>query len=196
MASISFNPSQTLSPQNSFLLQTLGYVQGQMQDDPVAFQQIRQGFIASSVTGSIYGGMAVTQNIPAIGEEQQGAQIVLATDVATLTGFTIGNKAYNSILVPGSTVPLATAGMTTSFMKLGSGARIAVQCDPTLAASLAAGAVNQQVAWDFTNQKLIAYTSGTALPVTVEALNSNSKIVTTVNSVLEWTTGTCALIQI
>lgn len=196
MATISFNPAQTLSPQDSFLLQTQGYVQGQMQDDQVAYQQIRQGFIASSVSGAVWAGMAVTQEIPAINSEQQGASLILAATVADLTGFTIGNKAYNSIIVPGSTVPTASAGQTTSFMKLGSGARIAVQCDPTLASSLAGGAVNQKVAWDFTNQQLIAYTSGTALPVTVEAISSNSKIVNVSGSSYTWTTGTCAIIQI
>lgn len=196
MATVSFNLAATTSPQDSFLLQTSGFIQGLMMDDPVAYQQIRQGTIASTVTGSMYAGMAITQDIPAINGEQVAPGLVLATTVATLTGFTVGNRFYNGVVTPGSNVPFAAAGNSISFAALGSGARIAVQCDPTLANSLSGGAVNQQVAWDFTNQKLVAYTSGTALPVTIEALNSNSKIVTSVGGVLEWTVGTCALIKI
>lgn len=194
MATISFNPSTTNSPQSSFLGQTKGFVQGIMMDDPVAFQLIRQGFVDSSVSGSVYAGMAITQNIPAIDSEEQGSNLVLATAEANISGWTIGNKLYNGIIVPGANVPVVVAGQTCSFAALGSGARIAVNCDTTLAASLAGGATNQQTAWDYTNQKLIAYSSGTALPVTVEAISDNCKIVNT--STMEWETGTCALIKI
>jgi hypothetical protein len=82
------------------------------------------------------------------------------------------------ILTPGNTVPLASAGMTVQFIEPGSLLRLAVQCSSTLADALSGGQQNQQVAWDFTNNCLTTYVSGTALPVLVEMVNLTSKVVT------------------
>jgi hypothetical protein len=75
-------------------------------------------------------------------------------------------------------VPLASAGMTVQFIEPGSLLRLAVQCSPALADALSGGQQDQQVSWDFTNNYLTTYTSGTALPVLVEMVNLTSKVVT------------------
>lgn len=198
MSTISFNPQLTTSPANSFLATTLGYIQGTFLDDPSTYPKIKSGLIASTVTSPIWGGMAITENVPAPGSETYGENLVLATDVATTTGFTVFNQAYNGVITPGNSVPQSSAGMTTNYFGLGSDARIAVQCDSTLAAALDSGAVNQQVLWDYTNQKLIAYTSGTALPVRVLSVNTNSVIVNynSGTGALTYTTGAVAVIQL
>ncbi|HET8704809.1 MAG TPA: hypothetical protein VFM46_00795, partial [Pseudomonadales bacterium] len=46
------------------------------------------------------------------------------------------------------------------FFRLGSGARLAVACDPSLA-SLNGGLITQQVSWDFNNQRLQPYDAAT-----------------------------------
>ncbi|NDU92425.1 MAG: hypothetical protein G3I10_07425 [Ferrovum sp.] len=193
---LSFNPMQTTQPASSFLLQSDGYVQGAFFDDPSARLWLATGYIAYAVTQPIWGAMAITELVPT--SNQLGNELELATTVANTTAFTVFNQASNMIITPGNTVQQADAGMTVSYFRLGSNARIAVQCDPTLAGTLDGGATNQEVLWDFTNQKLITYTSGTALPVKVLSVNTNSKIVSynSGTGALTWTTGACAIIQI
>ncbi|OYY59043.1 MAG: hypothetical protein B7Y55_01145 [Polynucleobacter sp. 35-46-207] len=176
---VSFNPQLTTSPANSFRQSTQGYYQGSFLDDPSSRMYLSAGQIASSVTGPVYGGMAVTEGVPAPGSETLGNPLTLSTGVAGL-----------------NSVQQSVAGMTISYFRLGSNARIAVQCDSTLAAALDSGAINQQVLWDFTNQKLIAYTTGTALPVKVLSVNTNSQIVVNTAGVLTYATGAVAIIQL
>lgn len=193
---VSFNPQLTTSPANSFQQSTQGYYQGSFLDDPSSRMYLSAGQIASSVTGPVYGGMAVTEGVPAPGSETLGNPLTLSTGVAGLTAFTVFNQSNNMIIVPGNSVQQSVAGMTISYFRLGSNARIAVQCDSTLAAALDSGAINQQVLWDFTNQKLIAYTTGTALPVKVLSVNTNSQIVVNTAGVLTYATGAVAIIQL
>lgn len=193
---ITFNPVATTTPQNSFLTQTEGYTQGLIYDDPVPFLWIETGFLASGVTGSVYAGTALSLSVPPINQNNLGPSLTLATSMANLSGFLIGNKAYNAIVTPGATVPVLSAGMSGPLVKLGTGARLAVACNSTLAAALSGGFINQQVAWDFTAQELIAFVSGTALPVKVLSVNSNSKLVNPNSGSPVWTTGDVAIIQI
>lgn len=195
MPNISFNPQLTTSPANPFLIQTEGYVQGAYFDDPTTRQWLTTGMIASSVTGPVYGGMTLTENVNAPNTNQGGNSLVLASGYATLTAFSVFNQASNMIIVPGNSVQQADAGMSISYFRLGSNARIAVQCNATLANSLDTGATNQQVSWDFTNQILIPFAT-TALPVKVLSVNTNSKIVVNTGGVLTYSTGAVAIIQI
>jgi len=196
MGTISFNPMLTQSPQDTFLLESQGYIQGLMYDDPVAFQLMETGIIASGVSGSVYAGTGVQLSVNAIDKNLLGPQISIAANNAGMDGFIVGNKLYNGTLVPGNSAPVVVAGQTATLVKFGSGARIAVACDPTLAAALDGNSINQQVSWDFANQKLVAYSAGAgALAAKVLSVNSNSKIISTASGVT-WTTGTAAIIQI
>lgn len=194
--SVSFDPQLTTSPANSFLTNTQGYVQGTALDDPSSRMYLESGTVASTVTGPVYGGMAISETVPAPGSETGGGILTLATSEANTTGFTVNNQANNMVIVPGNTVQQSVAGMSASFFRFGSNARIAVQCDTTLAAALDSGLVNQQVQWDYTNQKLIAYSSGTALPVKVLSVNTDSKTVLDTSGVLTWEVGAVAIIQL
>ncbi len=195
MPTISFNPQLTTSPANPFLVETEGYVQGAYFDDPTTRQWLTTGMIASSVTGPVYGGMALTENVNAPNSNQGGNSLILAAGYTALTAFSVFNQASNMIIVPGNSAQLATAGMSISYFRLGSNARIAVQCNATLANALDAGATNQQVSWDFVNQILIPFAT-TALPVKVLSVNTNSKIVVNTGGVLTYSTGAVAIIQI
>jgi len=196
MANISFNPQLTTSPQSTFLSQTQGYIQGSFLDDTTSRMWLAAGQIASTVTAAVWGAMAMTESVPAPGSENLGNPLTIATSATNLTAFTVFNQASNGLIVPGNSVQQYDAGMTISYFRLGSNARIAVQCDSTLAAALDSGTTIQQVQWDYTNQKLIAYTTGTALPVKVLSVNTNSQIVNNASGTLTWVSGAVAIIQI
>ena len=198
---ISFNPQATTCPGSSFLQSTMGYVQGSFLDDPTSRMYLAAAQVASTVTQPVWGAMAITEGVAldSTSGGQVGGGLTLATNSASTTGFTVFNQAANGIIVPGNTVQQYTAGMTISFFRLGSNARIVVQVDPSVVASLDAGAINQQVSWDYTNQKLVAFnaTPG-ALPCKVLSVNTNSKIVSynAGTGALTWTAGAVAVIQI
>ena len=191
MANITFNPQLTSSPASTFLSNTQGYIQGAFLDDPSARMWLCAGQIASTVTQPVWGA------VPAPGSETLGNALTLSTALASLTAFTVFNQAPNGIITPGNTVQQYDAGMSISYFRLGSNARIAVQCDSTLAAALDSGATNQAVDWDYTNQKLIA-SGGTTIPVKVLSVNTNSQIVdyNSGTGALTWVSGAVAIIQI
>lgn len=194
---ISFNPQLTTSPLNTFQVETEGYVQGSYFDDPSTRQWLLAGQLASTVAQPIWGGMSISEMVNAPNTNQGGNTLELAAAYASLTGFTVSNQANNMVIVPGNSAQIAVAGMSMNYFRLGSNARIQVLCDSTLAAALDAGLTNQQVSWDFTNQKLIAF-STTALPVKVLSVNTNSKVISynSGTGAVSWVAGTCAVIQI
>lgn len=171
---ISFNPMGSNAPQNNFSDSTEGYVQGAFMDDPTSRMYLSSGTVKSTVTAPIWGGMAIEELVPTV--NSMGPDIDIAAAYANVTGFTTSNQAYNMILTPGNNVQQAQALMSVNFFRLGSNARIAVQCDAALAAALDGNSVDQQVSWDFTNQKLITF-AVTALPIKVLSVNTSSKIV-------------------
>jgi len=70
------------------------------------------------------------------------------------------NQDHAMVNSPQSPVPLAGSGMLVNFFRLGSGARIAVACDPSLV-SLEGSVITSQVSWDFHNQVLQPYDAST-----------------------------------
>ena len=197
---ISFNPSLTLNGTNTFQKETQGWIQGAVWDDPVARMWLLSGTIDSAVTQPIWGGMAITESVPAATtNNRSGSVLSIASDNSTVTGFTVFTQVNNAIIVPGNTVPVVVAGQSMAFFRFGSNIRIPVKVNATLAPTLNGGAVNQQVSWDFTNQELIAYSSGVgALACKVLAVNDNSKYVVYDSGTgsVTWDYGYVALIQI
>lgn len=202
MSTISFNPMTTSQPQSSFLATTEGYVQGAFWDDPSSNMWQVGGYVDSSVTQPVWGGMAITEDVATVNSNAQGNAVKLASTAGNFTGLTVFNRAYNMVITPGNTVQQAGAGMSVMYFRVGSNARIAVQVLSTLVASLEGGAVNQALYWDPALQQLTA--SGTSgafqLPATTKliSLNSNSKIVSynSGTGAVTWTTGNAAIIQI
>jgi hypothetical protein len=75
-------------------------------------------------------------------------------------------------------VPQTSNGGLVNFYRIGSGARVALAIDPTLV-SLEGGLVTQAVAWDYTNQKIIA---GTGFPGRILAIKATNCMVPVYNS--------------
>lgn len=198
-AQVSFNPTLTTNALGSFSIESNGLVQGIANDDPSARNELAGGQLATTETIPMWGGVAIYEKIPTGNYGNFGGAVGRAASQATLTGFSVFNQAHAGLTSPQSPVPLFASGITISFYRLGSGARIAVKVDPALV-SLEGGLITQQVSWDYTNQQLVAYDTVAALPVKVLQIDtSNCKTVTYDASTgfATWNNnGACALIQI
>lgn len=192
---------KTTSPQNTFLLQTQGYVQGAMLPDSVTQQWILAGFLSNSATAPLYAGLPITETNPGVdyAANAGGSILTQATTNAAITGWSIINQAYNGIISNANQVPLFAPGMSIDYVRLGSNARIVVPVDASALSSLENQPINTQFSWDFTTNAITAYNSTTgALPAKLLLLDANGKIVTydSTTQAASWTVGTVAVIQI
>lgn len=161
-SNISFNPFLTTVAANTFSVQSDGYMQGVAMDDPAIRNTLSGGPLATTETLPMWGGIAIQELLSAVTVDSSlGNQVARATTVAQITGFSVYNQAHNWVTTPQSRAPSAGAGMSVPFHRIGSGARIAVACDPSLV-SLNGGLITQQVSWDFNNQRLQPYDAATA----------------------------------
>lgn len=159
--SISLQPMLTTTGSGTFFVQSEGLIQGTAFDDPAVRYALSTGSLAATETLPMWGGVAITENISTLTPPTLGPSIVRASAVANITGFSTYNQATSWIVTPQSNAPSASAAMTIPFFRLGSGARLAVAADPSLA-SLEGGAINAQVSWDFNNQRLQPFNAATA----------------------------------
>lgn len=172
---IAFNPYVTTNAAGSFNIETTGFVQGTLLDNPAGNMHIAGGIVALTANTSMWGGMGITELIPypgglttpnGYGASQEtwnalGGNLLLAQTIGgtnPLTGFTVFNMAQALVNMPQSPVPAAGPGASINYVRLGSGVRLAVACDPTLV-SLEGGVITQQVSWDFNEQQLIPYSA-------------------------------------
>ena len=158
MSQISFNPIQTTVAAGSFNITADGYIQGTALNDPAIRNALAGGYLASTETLPMWGGVGISETIP---NSNAGPALIRATSLTQtsaggLTGFTVFDQASAMITTPQSPVPLAGSLMSVNFYRLGSGARIAVDCDPTLV-NLQTQIISKQVSWDFTAQRLVPY---------------------------------------
>ncbi len=170
-STFSLSPMLTSNGIGSFSVQSDGLVQGTAFDDPAVRFYLAQGSLASTETLPMWGGVAITENILNSTGDALGASVARATAVANITGFSTYNQATAWLTSPQSEAPSASVGMTVPFFRLGSGARLAVAADPSLV-SLQTGAINQNVSWDFNNQRLQPYDAATAT-VSVTSLTAS-----------------------
>jgi len=202
---ISFNPYGTSTPQNSFLLQSQGYIQGAASDDPSSYQWLAGGTLKSSETLPMWGGVPIEElvNLPGTGSDGLGGNVLRATSQATITGWSVFNQAASMVITPGNSVPLAAVKNYVAFYRNGTNQRVAVQADPALAAAVSGNSiVASALYWDVTNYYVTLTTSGGnfALPTGVRLLsiNTSSKIVSynSGTGAVTWTTGAAALLLI
>jgi len=155
---ISFQPMQVTTGEGLFQLLSGGFIQGFMQPDPAYRYALTQGILASTETVAMIPGAAITDYIPAA-DAAAGGNVIYATSAATMTGFSVGNQAYNGIITPTASVPVIGSSMSVQFVRFGSNARICVGIESGFAATLSAGsaAVTTQCSWDFVNQQLVPY---------------------------------------
>jgi hypothetical protein len=194
-ANISFNPYATQNFLGSFSVTSDGFIQGSSMDDPNTRYFLSGGTVATTETIPMWGGLPIQESIPLSNSDGAlGGAINRATTNAGITGFTVFDQGFSMVSTTSSTAPSAGAGNGINFYRLGTGRRIPLQIDPALV-SLDGGLITQQVSWDYTANRIVAYTSGTALPVKILNINTNSLIITydSVNNYVNWTTGACAL---
>jgi hypothetical protein len=208
---ISINPQITTNAAGTFGVTWDGLMQGVAMPAPNAMFNLAGGIVAPTETDPMFGGIGISEQVPLnpgsppiTPDPSQGGYVSRATNISaagaalSLTGFTVFDQDYSMINSPGSQVPLAGAGMQVNFYRLGSGARIVVAIDPALV-NLYGQVITQQVSWDFTNQRLIAFAT-TALPckiLKVQPTNSMTVLFTSGSGVANWNrNGAAAVILI
>ncbi len=164
-AAVAFNPYITSNAAGSFNISSSGFVQGTLLDNPVELFKIASGFVDSGETIPMWGGLAITEKVPNLATgnpmDALGGAVARATLNANLTGFTVFNQAHHMITTPQSPVPSSGSGNSIHFARMGTGLRLAVACDPSLA-SLEGGAINPNVSWDFNDGVLQPYVASGA----------------------------------
>lgn len=158
-ANVSFNPVLTTVASGTFFSQSEGYIQGTMLDDPAVRYALAGGTLDSGETLPMWGGIGVFEKVPGASggpDSSLGSLVGRAASIAVMSGFSVFNQASNWITSPQSQAPSAGVGMGVPFFRFGSGARIAVKCDPGLA-SFEGGYTNAQVGWNFAAQELVPY---------------------------------------
>lgn len=169
-----FNPYVTTNASGTFLTSEGGGFQGTAMDDPAVRNYLAGGVLGPNETLPMWGGVAISETTTPVGSTPNtlypnstlGGYITRATTVTAtssggVTGFSVFNQAHAMINTPQSPVPLAFNGMTVSFYRLGSGARIWVACEPDLVTQEGL-IISNQVSWDFNDQLLQPYVASGA----------------------------------
>lgn len=201
MASVSFNYVATTTAAGFFGVSSDGMVQGTFMDDPALRNELATGWLATSETLPMWGGVGIFEYIPtdpttlpmttpwvAYGSQVGRATTVTQTAAGGLIGFSVFNQGHAMVTSPQSTVPQAGSGMTVPYVRLGSGLRVCVAADPALA-SLAGSSVGSQVSWDFRNQVLTPYqASGGTGSITSITVDGNGVATATLSGAISgWT---------
>jgi hypothetical protein len=187
-ATVTFNPVLTTNALGSFSATSGGLVQGTAYDDPSTRYRLRGGWLNTTETLPMWGGVAISEGVPSpladsIGGTQNpgialGPSITRATSIGAptsgqqavgqITGFSVFDQNYSAVQSPQSPVPLVGSGMTLNYYPLGSNARIAVACSGLLS-NIETYQNNSLVSWDFSAQQLIPYAAA-YVSVTVTGL--------------------------
>jgi hypothetical protein len=192
VANIAFNPYLQTNAAGMFTIESDGFVVGTAMPDPAARFALSGGWLASTETLPMFGGIAIGESVPQERPPVTRTDIALggiikrSTAYTDLTGFSVFDQNYAAVNTPQSPVPTVGSGGLVNFYRLGSGARVALAIDPTLI-SLEGGLITQQVSWDFTNQKIIAFAT-TALNVRILAVKASGCMVPVYTSGTGFTT--------
>lgn len=181
-ASITFNPVNTTNAAGSFGVDWGGGFQGMMLDDPAVRYQLAGGYLASTETLPMWGGVGINEAIPTpnsttLPSPSIGSVITRATAIANgvgqLTGFSVFNQNNAAITTPQSPVPLIGTGQTLNFARFGTNARVWLQMAPALTSLYASNSLTQ-VSWDFNAQQLIPYQAAYASASVASATYTSS----------------------
>lgn len=177
-----FNPSATTNAAGSFNVTSVGLVQGTAYPDPADRYALNGGYLLNAETIPMWGGVAIFEDVPIGGaanvRSTQGPGVGRAnglTGSKAITAFSVFDQAYGMYNTPQSPVPLAGSYNQVMYYRLGSGARIAVACDPILI-SLRGGNISAQVSWDWVGQLLVPYIG--TLTISSGTYNNTTGVVT------------------
>ena len=183
VANIAFNPLLQTNAAGMFTIESDGFVVGTAMPDPAVRFQLAGGWLATTETLPMYGGLAISENIPqerppvsrtdiALGGIIGRGTVAPATGGAgVITGFSVFDQNYAAVNTPQSPVPVVGSGGLVNFYRLGSLARVALAADPALAAAFETGTtpITVPLYWDATNLRVTA-TVGTNLLIPVKLL--------------------------
>ena len=190
MAAVNGFPMSTTAGQGLFNgASSRGLIQGQAFPDPATRFALRSGIVSANETIPMFGGIAVEADLSPIAAANAsshvlGQSIKRATSIPTTLGFTVFDQAYNMLTDPNNPVPTAGSGQSINYYPLGSRARIAVACNPSMI-SFRGGAINAQVSWDWTANMLIPYSGSypaTAISNAVWASTNGGQVTFTVGT--------------
>lgn len=159
-----FNPFVITNVQDGFSVQSQGYWQGDLLDDPAGRFQLSAGIIASTETLPMWGGIAVfekTAGSATYDAVQGGAAPTIgrALTAPTFAGFSVFNGVYSLPTTPQSPVPMGNPGNSFNFVRAGTKNRVVVNASSAILALV--GTNNPQTfGWDATAQQLVAAGTG------------------------------------
>jgi hypothetical protein len=166
---------------SSFLLQSDGFVAGTFIDDPAKRYQLEGGVVGAAQTTPLYGSLPLTLTVTAPtssgASSGLGESAVAATAVANIDAWCVFNQASAGLISATSNVPLYYAGQSLNFVRVGSGLWVVLPVKAADVNTLAGGASNQAIYWDYTNNWVAAAGTG-ALGLQIISLNTNSKTIT------------------
>lgn len=210
-AQISLQPMVTTNAVGLFNTNSNGFTQGDALDDPAVKFALAGGILSADATVPLWGGVPITELIPALNEgyysgdkqpgtDTLGGTIIQASASSAPTGICVYNQAFNGITTPQSTAPLFSVGMTANFYRFGSGARIPLPCDSSIVA-LEGSSITETVYWDVAAYQLTTTaTSNFAVPCKILRISTaNNKLVSYSSGTgnANWTsTGNIAVVQI
>lgn len=171
----------TTNSANSFLLDSDGFVAGTIVGKFPDRYSLEGGVVAATQTTPLYGGLPITLTVTAPsssgGSSGLGESAVIATAEANVDGWCVFDQASAGVISATSNVPLYYANGSLNFVRTGSGVWLALPVKPADVDTLAGGASNQAIYWDYTNNYVAATGTG-ALGYQIISLNQNSKTVT------------------
>lgn len=202
--SFTLNPSTVTNAKGLFYTQSVGFLQGAMEDDPATRYQLQSALVGTAAT--LYGGLAVTSVLPAAASAATEFRSVLLRATAAwgsgsgIMGFAVFNQSAGLLQTPQSPVPSAQANMGINWAAFYSGIRVAVQCSQADASAMANGSNFPTLYWN-TTTLMVTLTSGgaIALPTTVELVDLDvigNSLVCSSDTNLTWGAGYCAVLKL
>jgi hypothetical protein len=196
-------PVLTTNAAGTFNITLDGFIQGIVMDDPAMRFQLTGGTVDPAETNPMWGGLAIYE-VLALGEQSTKPLIKRSTAANLFTGFSVFNQAHAMVSTSQSQVPMALPGMSANCYRWGSLARIPLQMDPALVASLPGLVISPSALyWDPTNLFITTTTtSNYALPTSVRIVGWNAGNSMTVSyasgtGYATWNrAGNCILLQI
>lgn len=181
---VNFNPMVTTVAAGSFNVTSAGYIAGTLLDNPPDLFRIAGGVLASTETLPTFGGVAISEFIPGSAGgpvSELGPLVGRATGLANTTAIAIFNQAHSYLNFPQSPVPVAQAGMSVNYVRLGSGVSLAVAINPALV-SLDGSLITSQVSWDYVNEQLTTFQAAYAANVLTASTWSGGQVTFTTTS--------------
>lgn len=161
--SLVLDPLATTGGGDLAFIHSDGLMQGQVMENPYTSAGLESGVIATTETYPLYAGLPISLGLAANKKGRVVTKSVVGNVAAGIHGWTVSQRSgLLGFKTPSSPATLFPQGGSINFYRNGSKAEIVVQIDNTLAATLdGTDFITTPVMWDWTNDKLVAWTSGT-----------------------------------